>query len=1241
VPGQANRELRQNSVVAGSSVPVVSHRGLPQSDERRRANSSYRAEDSKLAALKAYRRAKGLCFKCGERWNPNHTCSSSVPLHVVEEMWAITSQAVGEIEVDGSESQVAPEDEEVVLAVSIAAASGSETNKTIRLWASIHHKQMLVLVDSGSSASFMSLHLMGDVKNVQQLPKPLPVKVADGRKLWCDCWAPQCPWLCGGITFHTDFKFLPLSGYDIILGMDWLEGYSPMSVYWAEKKLEFCHQGQTVQLQGIQPKLDSCIPLSDKQLRGLLSKEAVEHMFELRPTEALEGDAIPEQISTLLEHYQELFLPPQGLPPKRMYDHSIPLLPGATPFRLRPYRYTPQQKDEIEKQIKEMLSNGIIQQSSSPFSSPVLLVKKKDGEWRLCVDYRKLNAYTVKNKFPMPVFDEITDELSGAAIFTKLDHRAGYHQIRIQEGEEFKTAFQTHNGHYEYKVMPFGLTGAPATFQDFMNHILSPLLRQCVVVFLDDILVYSDTLERHIEHLEQVFRILQQNQLKLKLSKCKFAQDKLEFLGHMISANGIATDPSKVAVIKDWPIPSSVKEIRSFLGIAGYYRRFVAGFGIICKPLTNLLKKDQLFVWTSSTQQAFDALKEALIHAPVLAIPNFTKEFVIETDASGVGIGAVLQQEGHPIAFISKALGQKNLGLSTYEKECLAILFAIEHWRPYLQHAAFVIKTDQQSLIHLDDQRVTTPWQQKALTKLMGLNFTIVYKKGVENKVADALSRRPNLHCDDITLQLHALATSSVVPSWLAEVTKGYESDEQAKKLLQSLATGHSMDPFTLTAGIIRHKGRVWLGHDSALQLKVMTALHDSAVGGHSGFPVTYRRIKSVFSWPGMKSQIKEFVSTCSVCLQAKPDRSRYPGLLLPLPIPEHAWQVVTMDFISGLPTSHRYNCIMVVVDKFSKYAHFLALAHPFTALTVAKLYFSEVYKLHGLPSSIVSDRDPIFTSKLWQELFRLAGTKLCLSSAYHPQSDGQTERVNQCVEAYLRCFVHACPRQWYSWLSLAEFWYNTSYHTSLGKSPFEVLYGHTPSQLGLESTEQCSVPDLSTWLQTRQLMLQQVKLHLQRAQDRMKKQADKGRVERVFAVGDKVFLKLQPYCQKTVEDRAVQKLAFRFFGPFEIIRQVNSVAYELALPAGSSVHPVFHVSQLKSAVGARTPVCDSVPDLSTGLQVPEEVLNSRLYKKGNKVVTQLLVKWSSWPDSLATWEDEQAIKQRLSYGTGLGSSCY
>lgn len=623
----------------------------------------------------------------------------------------------------------------------------------------------------------------------------------------------------------------------------------------------------------------------------------------------------------------------------------------------------------------------------------------------------------------------------------------------------------------------------------------------------------------------------------------------------------------------------------------------------------------------------------------MLAIPDFSKVFVIETDASRLGIGAVLHQEGHPIAYISKALGPKNLGLSTYEKECLAILFAVEQWRPYLQHAEFVIKTDQQSLTHLDDQRVTTTWQQKALTKLMGLTFRIVYKKGVDNRVADALSRRSDFHKDATLLQLQMLNTSSMVPQWLTEVIQAYDSDESAKMLLGALATGQKVEHYTLVAGVIRHKDRVWLGHNTGLQTKVISALHDSAVGGHSGFPVTYHRVKSVFSWTGMKKHIKEFVQTCVVCQQAKPDHSKYPGLLQPLPIPEHAWQVISLDFISGLPTSHRYNCIMVVVDKFSKYAHFIALAHPFSALSVAKVYLSEIYKLHGLPQSIVSDRDPIFTSKLWQELFRLAGTQLCMSSAYHPQSDGQTERVNQCVEAYLRCFVHSCPRQWYSWLPLAEFWYNTCYHTTVGKSPFEVLYGHAPLQLGLESVDQCSVPDLSTWLHSHQQMLQQVKFHLQRAQDRMKKQADKGRTDRQFAVGDRVFLKLQPFCQRSVGDRMHSKLAFRFFGPFEIIKKVNHVAYELALPSDSAIHPVFHVSQLKAAVGTRVAVNDSLPDLSIGLQVPEEVLDSRLLRRGSRVIPQVLVRWSKCPVSLSTWEDEQAIKQSFPMAPAWGQA--
>jgi hypothetical protein len=428
---------------------------------------------------------------------------------------------------------------------------------------------------------------------------------------------------------------------------------------------------------------------------------------------------------------------------------------------------------------------------------------------------------------------------------------------------------------------------------------------------------------------------------------------------------------------------------------------------------------------------------------------------VIETDACKNGVGAVLMQRGHPLAFISKPLGVKTQGLSTYEKEYLAILIAVEQWRSYLLHGEFIIHTDQKSLVHLNEQRLNTPWQQRVFTKLLGLQYKIIYKQGHENRVADALSRRNH--------EASLLSISVCSPQWCQSVIEGYMTDDSAKDLMSKLAVNPAAVPyFTLHDGLLRFKGKIWVGRNYKLQQLLIQALHSSAVGGHSGIPVTYHRLKHLFAWPGMKKSVIQFVSSCTVCQQAKAERVKYPGLLQPLPVPAGAWQTITMDFIEGLPMSGGKNCVLVVVDKFSKFGHFIPLKHPFTAAGIAKIFMQHVYKLHGMPSAIVSNRDKIFTSQLWRNMFTLAGVSLNMSSAYHPQSDGQTERVNQCLETFLRCFVHACPHKWLEWLYLAEFWYNSSWHSALQMSPFEALYGYAPKHFGLDTLKAALVPALA-----------------------------------------------------------------------------------------------------------------------------------------------------------------------------------
>lgn len=388
-----------------------------------------------------------------------------------------------------------------------------------------------------------------------------------------------------------------------------------------------------------------------------------------------------------------------------------------------------------------------------------------------------------------------------------------------------------------------------------------------------------------------------------------------------------------------------------------------------------------------------------------------------------------------------------------------------------------------------------------------------------------------------------------------------------------------------------------------------------------------------------MKSMIRSYVRDCHICQMAKPERSHPAGLLQPLPVPSEPWEVATMDFIDGLPTSNHFNCLLVIVDKFSKYAHFIPLRHPYTASTVADLFVKNIYRLHSMPLSLVSDRDPVFTSIFWQSVFKATGTQLKLSTAHHPETDGQTERVNQSIECYLRCFISAHPQHWVKWISLCEFWYNTNWHSSLGKSPFELLYGRQPRYFGISASDKIATVDVQTWLQERTLVMASVRQHLLRMQQRMKHQADKSRRERTFAINDQVFLRLQPYLQSTVAKRANQKLAFKFFGPFKILDRVGQVAYKLDLPHTSRVHPVFHVSQLKPCVGPGTQVSQTLLDTDAMFQIPTQVLQQRVKQRGNRAITQVLIQWSGTPADQATWEDLDGLHQQFPYAPAWGQA--
>ncbi|XP_042032533.1 uncharacterized protein LOC121779292 [Salvia splendens] len=1150
-------------------------------------------------AEKSERSRKGLCWHCPEKYTPGHVCATRLLCYVGDEDW----------EGSGQELEDQPQDEELITEdiSHLHSLTGGNRSVPFQVEGDLGVTRVRILIDTGSTHNFVHSRFAENLKLQLSSIRPFRVYVGNGSSLICSHIARGTKLSIQGTAFLTDLHILDVHGWDVILGMDWLESLGRISADFVGKTLEFKRDNKTVILQGSRPGPQQ---ISLHCLALLTASSSTHEFYEivaLAPDDAASTTDfppdVPEECRLVLEAHKAVFDVPGGMPPPRPFDHRIHLLPGTKPVNVRPYRYPYFQKNEIERQVKDMLSQGIIQRSQSPFSSPVLLIRKKDGTFRFCIDYRALNLATVSNQFPIPTADELFDELGKAKFFTKLDLRSGYHQIRMHDADIFKTAFRTHDGHFEFLVMPFGLTNAPSTFQAAMNSIFQPLLRRFVIVFFDDILVYSPTLASHCEHLTEVLSLLKAHQFYVKLSKCSFCCTTVEYLGHLIADGTLKADPRKIEAMTAWPSPRN------------------------------------------AATDAFEALKGAMTSTPVLRLPDFTKTFYVETDASDLGIGAVLIQGGHPIAYFSRKLGPRRRVASTYHKELYAIVEAVQKWRQYLLGREFVIRSDQKSLKELLQQVVQTPDQQLYVRKLMGYNFRIEYKKGALNRAADALSRReepdpvsetqgaeeaPAENAEDQASDTACLtAVAHPTPKLLDALRRETASLPELRELATRIHSAEAPPQFAFADGLIYFNRRILVSQASKLRRLLMEEHHSTPMAGHPGHERTFRLLAAGFFWPKMRKEVRKFVDACAVCQATKYSTQRPAGLLQPLLVPSQVWDDVSMDFVTGLPQSRGYTTIMVVVDRLSKYAHFAALPTRFDALRVAHLFVNTVVRHHGFPKTLVSDRDSVFLNAVWEEILRLSGTKLNFTTAYHPQSDGQTEIRNKGLEQYLRAFTSDRPSTWSNFLPWAELALNCFHHAGLGTSPFRALYGREPPLLVASVPSAKTPPCVAELIKERGELLVQLRNNLSRAQQRMTAMANRHRRHVEFDVGDFVWLKLQPYRQHSVAKPISAKLAKRFYGPFEVVKRIGPVAYKLRLPEGSRIHDVFHVSLLRAFV-KDDPVVP-LPETFVGnrpVAHPVAILDSKtLWHKGD-AVEHVLVRWSDGTES-PSWEPFEELVKR------------
>ena len=1017
--------------------------------------------------------------------------------------------------------------------------------------------------------------------------------------------------------------------------------------------------------------------------------------------EPLVEDKLPPEY----QEWKDLFDPREGeaLPPNRSgADHAIeitsredgtePVIPWG-PL----YGMSREELLVLRKTLSELLDKGFIRASSSPAGAPVLFVKKPGGGLRFCVDYRALNAITRADRYPLPLIKETLANLSKARYFTKLDVRAAFHKLRIREGDEWKTAFRTRFGLFEWLVTPFGLRGAPATFQRYINGTLKDFLDDFCTAYMDDILVYtSGNLEEHRARVKQVLSALRAAGLNLDIDKCDFSVTTTKYLGFIIEAGiGIRMDPEKLRAIREWEAPRTLKGVRSFLGFANFYRQFIRNYSEVVSPLTALTKKGRLFRWGSAEEAAFEQLKSLFIAEPALAQWDPDRPTEVEADCSGYALGGCLLQRDkqgltRPVAYHSRKLLPAECNYEIYDKELLAIMSCLEAWDAELRSVAhpFTILSDHKNLQYFTTTRRLSERQVRWSEKLARYNFTIQYREGAKSGRPDALSRReqdmPQGAEDerligrefqlikDSWIERPYLPTSTLAPARVLSDTKppgsavfhqedlrrewdaAIEHDTSYSRIAQALQQGDRSFPPSLRVkekplnvslaechlrndGVVMYRDRVWVPDWEPLQTCLIQSAHDSVVTGHPGREGTVAILARSYFWPGMYPMVRRFLRNCDVCGRKNVWRQHKKGFLKPLPVPERLWSELSVDFMTDLPAKRETDprFLMVITDRLSK-AILLEPMVTMEAEACAERFITSHWRHHGFPRAIVSDRGSNWVGHFWRRLCELARIEQRLSTAYHPETDGATERANQEVLAYLRAFITYTQENWAQLLPGAMLAINNRDSTVTGLSPFFLLHGYHVDPI--QPVEEPTAPP-SPLTGKAEALVQRLRdamnfaqSAMAAAQQSMEEDANKKRgASDRFEEGDEVWLSLR----NVKTGQPSKKLAW-LHSKYRVTKVVGSHTVELDVPP--TIHNRFHVDLLRRAAtdplpsqknpDARPPPLIGEEDDGDAMWEVESILraaNKRLGKGNSRLQRAVLVKWTGYQQP--TWEPLEELR--------------